>query len=1071
MPPEEPVDPTLASNPSDDALAPTHAMGAGETPGLVIGRYRLLQKIGEGGMGEVWLAEQTEPVRRRVALKLVKAGMNTREVIARFESERQALALMDHPAIARVFDAGSTPQGAPYFVMEYVAGVPIGDYCDNHRLNTRERLELFMRVCEGVQHAHQKAIIHRDLKPSNILVTEVDGRPAPKIIDFGVAKALTQKLSADTMFTRVGALVGTPEYMSPEQARSSGEDIDTRTDVFSLGVIFYELLAGFPPLDLRKVAFEEFLRRLREDDAPKPSTKLRTHDEATSTAVAHKRQTEPVALVKQIRGDLDSIALKALEKDRSRRYGSPSDFAADIGRYLRSEPVLAVPPSAAYRARKFAHRYRGALATLCAFVLVLIAAATISIWQSVRATRQRERADSEAAAAKAVNDFLQNDLLAQASAANQSGPDANPDPDLKVRTALDRAAARITGKFDQQPEVEAAIRETIGQTYIDLGLYPQARAQLERARDLYRRVLGPNNPKTLRTMSILGRIAQLQGKYPESEALLSPTLESSRRVLGPKHPDTLTAMNNLAYTYYRMGKYAQAEPLYNQALETRRLLLGPEHPDVLMVMNNLALVYLDQAKYAQAEALFSKTLEIRRRVLGPEHPDALNTMSNLANVYHAQGKNAQAEVLYNKALETRRRVLGLDHPTTLNSMSNLADLYADQGKYREAEALYNQALEAGRRVVGPEHPNTLRYMNSLALCYNSQGKYGQAAALLSKAVEIDRRVFSPEHPDALGRVSNLALIYDNQGKRAQAEALFSQVLDAERRVVGPEHPQTLWTMNNLATVYLEQGKYGQAEPLYSKTLEIRRRVSGPEHADTFGSMNNLGNVYEAEGKYAQAEAVFTPALEVSRRVFGLEHQNTLIAMTNLALVYQDQGKYAQAEPLFDQAREASRRLLGPENLITLSILSAIATMDQRRGKFELAETYAAQSLEGRRHVLGPEHPDTIDTAADLALAYQSEGKFRKSEPLARQVLEFDRNERPDDWQRFRAEALLGASLTGQKKYSEAEPLLLEGYRGMVARKDRMAAPDWYHLDRAREWISQLYQAWDKPDKLAEWKKN
>jgi eukaryotic-like serine/threonine-protein kinase len=535
----------------------TRTIGSTEPDaGFVIGRYHLLQKIGEGGMGEVWLAEQKEPVRRRVALKLVKAGMDTREVVARFESERQALALMDHPAIAKVLDAGSTPQGAPYFVMEYVAGVPITTYCDNHRLSTRERLELFMRVCEGVQHAHQKAIIHRDLKPSNILVTEVDGHPAPKIIDFGVAKALTQKLTADTMFTRVGALVGTPEYMSPEQALSSGEDIDTRTDVYSLGIIFYELLAGVHPIDLRKVAFEEFLRRLREDDPPKLSTKFRAQDPATSTELARKRHTEPPALVKQMRGDLDSIALKALEKDRARRYGSPSDFALDIARYLNNEPVLAVPPSVAYRASKFARRYRVALVTACAFALVLIAAAVISIRQSIRANK-------EAAVAQAVNDFLQNDMLAQASAANQSGPSAKPDPDLKVRTALDRAAQRITGKFDQQPEVEASIRDTIGQTYMDLGLYPEARKQLERALDLHRRLLGAENTKTLKTMSRLGAIAYLQGKYAESETRLGRALEIERRVLGPDHPDTLYSMNALAGVYSRQGKYGQAEALFS----------------------------------------------------------------------------------------------------------------------------------------------------------------------------------------------------------------------------------------------------------------------------------------------------------------------------------------------------------------------------------------------------------------------------------------------------------------------------------------------------------------------------
>jgi len=318
--PGEQPDPNATYTAGDSALQTTETIGQSEAAGILIGRYRLLQKVGEGGMGAVWLAEQKEPVRRRVALKLVKAGMNTREVIARFESERQALALMDHPAIAKVFDAGSTAQGAPYFVMEYVAGMPITAYCDNHTLSIRERLELFLHVCEGVQHAHQKAIIHRDLKPSNILVTEVDGKAAPKIIDFGVAKALAQKLTVDTILTRVGTLIGTPEYMSPEQAVSSGEDIDTRTDVYSLGIILYELLAGVPPLELHQATFEEFLRRLRAEEPAKLSTKIRTQDPAMSTAVALKRRTVPLTPAKQMRGDLDAIVLKAL---RERKKGAP----------------------------------------------------------------------------------------------------------------------------------------------------------------------------------------------------------------------------------------------------------------------------------------------------------------------------------------------------------------------------------------------------------------------------------------------------------------------------------------------------------------------------------------------------------------------------------------------------------------------------------------------------------------------------------------------------------------------------------------------------------------------------
>jgi non-specific serine/threonine protein kinase/serine/threonine-protein kinase len=762
-------------------------MSPEETAGTVIGRYHLLQKIGEGGMGEVWLAEQKEPVRRRVALKLVKAGMNTREVIARFESERQALALMDHPAIAKVFDAGSTPQGAPYFVMEYVAGVPITAYCDNHRLSTDERLDLFTRVCEGVQHAHQKAIIHRDLKPSNILVTELDGKAAPKIIDFGVAKALTQKLTADTMFTRVGALVGTPEYMSPEQALSSGEDIDTRTDVYSLGIIFYELLAGAPPIELRKIAFDEFLRRLREEDPPKLSTKIRTQDPATSTELARKRHTEAPALAKQMRGDLDSIALKALEKDRSRRYGSPSDFAADISRYLKNEAVLAVPPSAAYRARKFARRYRAALVTACAFALVLIVAAAISITQSIRASR-------EAAVAQAVNDFLQNDVLAQASAATQLGQGAKPDPDLKVRTALDRAAARIAGKFDKQPEVEASIRFTMGQTYIDLGLYPEARKQLERALDLRRKVLGPEHRQTLVTARWLGLVAASQIKLPDAEALLSQTLGVQRRVLGAEDRDTLRTASLLARTYNQEAKNVQAETLYKQTLEIQRRVLGPEDADTLSSMNGLANVYSvrggesgSTAAWAQAETLSSQTLEISRRVLGPEHPDTLTRMNNLALIYVSQHKNAQAEALYSQTLEIQRRVLGPEHRDTLMTMNLLAMDFLDQGKYAQAEALYNQLLEIQRRVLGAEDLDTLWSMNKLASAYDGEGKNAQAEALFRQTLEIYRRMRGPDDIDTLFSLKWLALHFSRIGRYSEAEKLYREAIQKAKK-----NQQYLW---------------------------------------------------------------------------------------------------------------------------------------------------------------------------------------------------------------------------------------------------------------------------------------
>jgi serine/threonine protein kinase/tetratricopeptide (TPR) repeat protein len=864
------------------------------SPDTVIGPYKLIRQIGEGGMGVVYHAQQTQPIRRDVALKVIKPGMDTKQVIARFEIERQALAVMDHPNIAHVFEAGTTVQGRPYFVMELVDGVPITQYCDSKRLTVRQRIELFIPVCEAIQHAHQKGIIHRDIKPSNILVLEHEGKAMPKVIDFGLAKALGHQLSDASMMTSVGVVVGTPDYMSPEQAELARPDVDTRADVYSLGAVLYELLTGTTPFSRERfenAAYVDVLKTIREEEPATPSSRLR---HSTSREVAAKRRSDPGRLPKLLRGDLDWIVMRALEKDRSRRYGTVNALARDLERHLAEEPVEAGPPSTGYRVRKFIVRHRLGLALTAAFTILLASGIVVSLWMAVRAGR----AEAEA---HAINDFLQNDLLAQASAATQSGPLTKPDPDLKVRAVLDRAAASIAGKFASQPEVEAAIRDTIGQTYMDLGLYPEARTQLERALELHRHVLGTNNPKCLKTMSRLGRTEFLQGQYQPAADTLGQALEIQSRILGPEHPDTLYSINNLASAYSAQGKYAQAEPLYSRTLEARRRLLGPEHPDTLASVNNLTSVYYAQGKYAQAEPLYTQTLEARRRVLGPEHPSTLKSIANLANVYYAQGK------------------------------------------YPEAEALYVQNLEIQRRVLGREHDDTLH------------------------------------------------------------------------------------SMNGLASVYLSQGKYEQAEELYSQALEIRRRV------------------------------------------LGRENRETLVSMNNLAVAYGFRGKYESAGTLFNETTEISRHVLGPEHPYTLAFLADFAAMYQRRGDYGSASVYAEQVLAARRRALGSQNQDTMVSAADLALAFLSQAKFASSEILAREAFEFYRKKQPEDWQRFRTESLLGASLAGKSEYAEAEPMLLEGYQGMLSRKDRIGVPDWYHLDRASEWIIQLYQAWDKPDKAAEWK--
>jgi eukaryotic-like serine/threonine-protein kinase len=714
-----------------DSAQPRGAWSAGQ---FVAERFQLIRMLGEGGMGEVWLCDQTAPVKRQVALKFVHSGSYSRTGLQRFLLERQALALMEHPLIAKIFDAGTTAEGQPYLVMEYVPGRPITTYCDEKKLATPARLELFARVCEAVQHAHQKAIIHRDLKPSNILVVEMDGKPIPRVIDFGIAKILADQTADGSALHNslsvFGGVMGTPGYISPEQADPNNHDIDTRADVYSLGVILYELLTGTLPVDpigWQNKPFDEVLRSLREDDPQRPSARVSTqHD--TLAAIAEKRDTESQKLVSLLRGDLDSITMKALEKDRNRRYATPLDFSADIQHFLDHRPVQARPASAGYRLHKYVRRNRIALIVAVAFAVVLVAAAAVTIRQSIRANR-------EAAVAETVNEFLQNDLLAQAGTSAQSGTGANPDPDLKVRTALDRAAVRIEGKFAKQPEVEATIRDTIGWTYSDLGLFPEARQQLERALELHRRILGPEHPKTLKSMMRVGWVAYAVGNYRDAEAFLNQALEAQRRVLGPEHPDTLQTMENLALLFINEGKKTQAEAVDVQLLEIRKRLLGPEHPDTLQAMVNLARVYYSEGKQFQAEAPDVQILEIRKRLLGSEHPDTLKSMNNLASVYEAEDKYPEAEALNTETLEIEKRVLGPENPTTLQCMTQLAVVYSREHKYAQAEELYTQTLEIQRRVLGPNSPYTALTLYNLG-CVAARGRNkGRAIDLLKQSVD------------------------------------------------------------------------------------------------------------------------------------------------------------------------------------------------------------------------------------------------------------------------------------------------------------------------------------------------
>jgi serine/threonine protein kinase len=795
--------------------------GALQAGALFAERFQLVRKLGEGGMGQVWLADQTSPVRRQVALKLIKAGMYDEAVVQRFQAERQSLAIMDHPAIAKVFDAGTTPQGQPYFVMEYVPGLPITEYCDGKKLKIRDRLELFLQVCEGVQHAHQKAIIHRDLKPANILVVEVDGKPVPRIIDFGLAKATTPQAGGESLFTQMGHFVGTPGYMSPEQADPGALDIDTRTDVYSLGVVLYVLLAGLQPFESRqgqKPPLDEWLRKLREEDPPSPSNKV-SADRDTSSATAEARGTEPRQLMSLLRGDLDWITMKALEKDRTRRYGAPSELAADIGRYLNHEAIMARPASAGYRLRKYARRHRVAVGVVAGLVLLLTAFSVLQALQLRRITRERDRANQERDRANQERDRANRITDFMTGMFKVSDPNQARGNSVTAREILDKASKDMGTGLAKDPEVQSQMMQVMASTYSNLGLYARAHELAKGALDARLSLHGPDDPKTLESMARFGSILLREGQYPEAEKLERQALAGERRTLGAEASLTIETMDYLAYIQLKQGRYDDAEKLLREAIEVGTRRLGSEDPQVLLAANLLGMGLLDQARYVEAEQDFRSLAELSRRAVGPDDPRTLTTIGNLAIAVASQGRFAEAESLNREVLAAQERVLGPGNAATAYTMENLADLLTREGRPVDAEKLSREALAIRLRVHGPEHPDTL----------------------VSK-INLSEELF-------------------REGNIHEAEKLQRETLATQIRVLGPEDPNSLNCRNSLARTLTREEHYAEAEKISREAYDIELRTLGPQHPDTLDSLRELGKAMAYEHRYAEASKLFRNAID------------------------------------------------------------------------------------------------------------------------------------------------------------------------------------------------------------------
>jgi eukaryotic-like serine/threonine-protein kinase len=814
----------------DAAMATVDEVPLTERPGLRIGPYRLMEQIGEGGFGLVFVAEQTEPVRRKVALKVLKPGMDSAQVIARFEAERQALALMDHPNIARVLDAGATDSGRPYFVMELVKGIPITEYCDENQLTPSERLALFVSVCQAVQHAHQKGVIHRDLKPSNVLVTSHDGKPVAKVIDFGIAKAIHQQLTERTLYTNMSQMIGTPLYMSPEQAGMSGLDIDTRSDIYSLGVLLYELLTGTTPLEQKRfaqAAYEEIRRLIREEEPPRPSQRLSTSE--TLPSIAANRKMEPARLTRLLRGELDWIVMKCLEKDRTRRYETASALARDVEHYLADELVEARPPSLGYRLQKFARKHRTTLTTAAALFLLLVGGVAASLWQAQKARAAAEAenvakttAEAREAETRAVLDFVDKKIF---TAARPEGQEGGLGRDVTLRRAIEAALPEVETNFSAQPLIEARLRMTVGSSYLYLGETKIAIDQFQKARALYTQHLGPEHPDTLLSMKELGWSFHEDGRMNEALKLLEKTLDLQEKTLGRDHPDTLTTKVCVGCTYKNLGQPDNALKHYQEALELNQATLGPNDRRTLWNMDGLATCYSVFGQHEKAIDILQKTLPLQLATLTAKHDDTVFSMVLLAEEYARLRRFPEAIPRFQEALNLQQSKLGADHPHTLSTMWSLANTYVVAGREAEASKLFEDLIPRQEKKFGPKNPASLWTMNDFANLLASAPDLkvrnpARAVKLAQRMVELA--------PDELEFVSTRGIARYQAGDSKGAKADLQESI----KLRSAKKPNDYWDQSGdaffLAMALWRLGEKREAHEWYDKGVQWTRKLGADE---------------------------------------------------------------------------------------------------------------------------------------------------------------------------------------------------------------------------------------------------
>lgn len=1026
-----------------------------EPEGRSIGRYRIIRRLGAGGMGAVYEAEQEHP-RRTVALKVMRTGISTPGAVRRFEFESEMLGRLRHRGIAQIYEAGIHEDGSarvPFFAMEYIEGAQtLHEYCVDHALDTRERLQLFADICDAIHHGHQNGVIHRDIKPANILV----GRNGePRVIDFGVARATDSDVAITIVHTNVGELVGTLQYMSPEQCDGDPSRIDIRCDVYSLGMVMFELLSGQMPYDVTGASIVEAARIIR-DQPPRKLSSIR----------------------RVLRGDLETIAAKALSKDREGRYVSASALAADVRRFLNDEPIVARPASAIYQMRKFARRHKPLVGGTAAVVLVMLGGIATTSWQAYAKGRQAERAafaETEAETRRAEADLARQ--TAERVSNYLRGMLASVDPaaiqgeEISRRELLVEAVHRLETELIDEPAVEAAVRNTIGRVYQSLGDYEDAAHHLHRAMMLYESVHGPldesNHEDVATSMIGLGGALVDLGRDDEAEELFDRALAALESSLGRAHPSTIQAYLWVASSHHRAERFGEAEAIFADAIDLADQHLGADHQFSLIGQEGLGHSLMAQARYAEAVSIFAQVLDTRQSIHGEDGPFVARSHRNLAWSHQMLGEFAPAEVHYRTALRIRRDIYGESHPATGDCKSSLAWCLSMLGRNEEAEPHAAAGYEIALASFGEQHRRTAAAESTLATVQAGLGQYADAEAHYRSAIGTQRALLG-ERSTALAQNRNwLSNVLIRQAKYAEAEHQTRLALDVLREAMGETDFHTRISLNNLAVILAYNGRYREAEPTFRALKEGYEQEFGEDHVWTARSKINLSLCLASQAHYEEAESFARSALRIWRRTYGETHTNIQLSLVNLGVILNGQGRHDEAEEIMREALSMSRELFGEKHANVGRPLDLLGVVLREAGRHEEAEAAHREALDMRRELFGDEHTDVATTLHNLAtVLLERSGRIEEAQALAREALTQRRRLLPEAHpDTAQTASLLAACLIELNRLDEAEALLLASHETL----ERVNGSEHRRTRLAIERLINLYERSGRADEADVWR--